>query len=56
MTMVNKKEQGQNKRRRAYEKPGFLAAVVFERNSLACVPTNLNTQPGPAPFGCSMQS
>ncbi len=54
--MANKKDQNQSKRRRAYEKPGFLAAVVFERSSLACVPTNLNTVPGAAPFGCSMQS
>ncbi|MGB0647164.1 MAG: hypothetical protein ACPGQS_08305 [Bradymonadia bacterium] len=54
--MKTEREQRKPKHRRAYEKPGFLSAVVFERNSLACVPTNLNTQPGPAPFGCSMQS
>ena len=49
-------KEDKKKTRRVYRKPDFLTSIVFERTSLACVPTNLNTQPGPAPFGCSMQS
>ncbi len=55
--MDSKKNKKAVKRR--YEKPAMLKTVVFERASLACVPTNLNTDPNP-PFpgipGCSMQS
>lgn len=54
--MSTQRNEDKKKARRAYAKPGFLTSIAFERSSLACVPTNLNTQPGPAPFGCSMQS
>ncbi|MFN3198431.1 MAG: hypothetical protein ACE366_08455 [Bradymonadia bacterium] len=40
--------------RRAYEKPGFVTSVVFERAALSC--GALNITPGPPPFGCNLQS
>ena len=54
--MSTQRSDEKKKARRAYSKPDFLTSIAFERTSLACVPTNLNTQPGAAPFGCSMQS
>ena len=54
--MSTKSNDDKKKNKRIYRKPDFLTSIVFERTSLACVPTNLQTQPGPAPFGCSMQS
>lgn len=51
---VDESQVQQPQGRRPYEKPGFITSVVFERAALSCGALNVN--PGPPPFGCSLQS
>ena len=41
--------------RQAYEAPGFINSLAFERQSLACAPASRNASPV-FPASCSMQS